>query len=568
MNKVMRRAFYLLITLSAAAQPLREWRIPLSPCKTAGGRGEAMCGAYEVFENRAAHSGRRIKLNLMVVPASDPHPLPDAFFPIAGGPGQAAVNTLQGLAAQLHQKRDVVLVDQRGSGGSNPLKCDLDQGVAAAFARLLPLDRLRRCRDQLERTADLRLYTTSLAMDDLDEVRAALGYERINVYGGSYGTTAGLEYLRRHGDHVRTLTLDAVVPPSFRVPLPFAHTVQKSMETLFARCGTDAACHEAFPHLQAEFEAVLDRLTKAPVTFRFSSPPSIPEPIEVTLSRDMFGDFLRRIMYVPAGISSMPLAIHNAYNGDFEMYARLCYELSIRTQGDIPWGMYFSILCNESFPFISDVESAAIARGTYIGDFRVLEQRAMCKNWPQAGVPKSFVEPVRSDRPVLLLSGAFDPASQPEYAAEAPKYLTHSRHVVARNSSHGLGGGCGVRLMSKFIDEGTVDGLDTSCVDQISLPPFRTHDPKHSGMTAKMMAEYAGTYEPASGVAYTVRVQSGLLLLQPPTAPAEIALFPVTENRTYMMTGDGEVEFARDASGAVSYLVIHSAGREYKMLRK
>jgi len=568
MNKTMRRAFCFLITLSVAAQAARPWRIPLNPCKTADGGGEAMCGAYEVFENRAARSGRKIKLNLMVVPASDPQPLPDAFFPIAGGPGQAAVNRFQGLAVQLHQKRDVVLLDQRGSGGSNPLKCDLDEGVAAAFDRLLPLDKLRRCRDQLEKTADLRLYTTSVAMDDLDEVRAALGYDRINVYGGSYGTTAGLEYLRRHGDHVRTLTLDAVVPPSFRVPLPFARTVQKSMETLFARCAADTACDEAFPRLQAEFEVVLDRLAKAPVTFRFSSPPSIPEPVEVTLSRDMFGDFLRRIMYVPVGISLMPLAIHNAHNGDFEMYGRLCYELSIRTQDDIPWGMYFSILCNESFPFISEAETAAIARGAYVGDFRVREQRAMCKDWPEAGVPKSFVEPVRSDRPVLLLSGAFDPAAQPEYAAEAAKYLPHSRHVVARNGSHGSGGACRVRLMSQFIDKGTVDGLDTSCVDQISLPPFRTHDPKHSGMTAKMMADYAGTYEPMPGVAYTVRVQSGLLLLQPPTAPAGIALFPVTENRTFMMMGDGEVEFARDASGAVSHLVIHSAGREYKMLRK
>jgi hypothetical protein len=250
------------------------------------------------------------------------------------------------------------------------------------------------------------------------------------------------------------------------------------------------------------------------------------------------------------------------------MFARLCYELSIRTQPEIPFGMYFSILCNESFPFISDSESAAAAKGTYIDDFRVRTQRAMCADWPNAHVPNSFVEPVRSDRPVLLFSGEFDPAAQPEYAAEAAKYLTHSRHIVGRNGSHGLSGPCPMRITAQFIDSGTVDGLDTSCVDQMLLPPFRVRDPKQSGMTSKAMAEYAGTYEPAPGAAYVVRAAAGALLLKAPAAPNEIALFPISENRMFMMVGDGEVEFVRDSKGAVSHLIIHSGGREFKMMRK
>lgn len=527
-----------------------------------------MCGSYQVFENRAAHSGRKIKLNLMVMPALDTTPQPDPLFMLAGGPGEGAVQAFPGLAMQFRQKRDVVLVDQRGAGGSNRLTCDLDEGPAAAFARLLPLDKLRRCREQLETSADLRQYTTSVAMDDLDEVRAALGYERINVWGGSYGTTAGLEYLRRHAGHVRTLTLVAVVPPSYRVPLPFAHTVQKSLETLFARCAADAPCHAAYPKLREEFEALLDRLAKAPVTFRFTSPPSIKDPIEVTLSRDMFGDYLRRILYAMPGISLLPMALHSACHGDFEMFARLCYELSIRSQPDIPFGMYFSILCNESFPFISDGESAAMAKGAYIGDFRVRAQRAMCVDWPNAHVPKSFVEPVQSDRPVLLFSGELDPAAQPEYAAEAARHLPHSRHVVVRNGSHGLGGPCPTRITAQFIDSGSADGLDTSCVEEMQLPPFRLRDPKQSGMTAKAMAGYAGTYEPAPGVGYVFRAEGGLMLLKMPGAPGEAALFPVSENRMYMILGDGEVEFVRDAADVVTHLVVHTGGREIKMMRK
>ena len=528
-----------------------------------------MCGSYEVPENRAKPGGRKIKLNLMVVPAVEPATPPAAMFLLAGGPGEGAVADMQGLALQFRQKRDVVLVDQRGAGESNRLTCDLDDGVAGAFARLVPLDRLRRCRDQLEKTADLRQYTTSVAMDDLDAVRAALGYETVDVWGGSYGTTAGLEYLRRHGDHLRTLTLVAVVPPSFRVPLPFAHTVQKSMEALFARCAEDAACHEAFPRLREEFETVLDRLGKQPAHFRLASPPSLVEPVEVTLSRDMFGDFLRRILYGLPGISLMPLAIHNAYNGDFGMFALLCYEMSIRTQPEIPWGMYFSILCNESFPFISDAESAAIAKGTYIGDFRVREQRAACQDWPDAHVPKSFLEPVRSDRPVLMISGEMDPAAQPEYAAEAAKYLPHGRRVVIRNGSHGAGGaGCIMKMVGDFVERGSADGLDTSCVGRIPLLPFRVRDPKQAGMTAQMMAEYSGSYEPAPGATYQVRTVGGVLLLKPPAAPTEITLIPMSENRTFMLAANGEVEFVREASGAVSAMVIHSAGRDYKMMRK
>jgi pimeloyl-ACP methyl ester carboxylesterase len=561
-------AAFFLLAVPAAAQSSRTWRIPLTPCKAAGGRAEAVCGSYEVFENRAARAGRKIKLNLMVVPAQDAKPEPDPVFLLAGGPGEGAVQTFQAVALQFRQKRDVVLVDQRGAGESNRLTCDLDEGVSAAFSRLLPLDKLAACRQQLEKTADLRQYTTSVAMDDLDEVRAALGYERINVWGGSYGTTAGLEYLRRHGDRVRTLTLVAVVPPSFRVPLPFPHTVQKSLETLFARCAADPACHDAFPKLQQEFETVLERLGKAPAKFRFTSPPNLKDPVEVTLSRDMFGDFLRRILYTIPGITSFPVAIHSAYQGDFETFARLCYELSIRTQNEIPFGMYLSILCNESFPFISDAESAAIAKGTYIGDYRVRAQRAMCANWPDAKLPKSFVSPVNSDRPVLLFSGEFDPAAQPEYAAEAAKYLPHSRHVVARNSSHGVGGPCPMGIVNRFIDAGSVDGLDTSCVDHMPLPPFRLRDPRSSGMTAKDLVDFAGSYEAAPGVAYVFRPENGVMLVRFPGAPGDVAFYPSAENRVSMMIGDGEVEFVRDASGAVTHLIVRTGGREIKMMRK
>jgi pimeloyl-ACP methyl ester carboxylesterase len=202
----------------ATAQPVTLvagaflWR----PAKAGEGRVEAMCGSYEVFEDRAARSGRKIKLNLMVLPANAEKPELDPIFLIDGGPGMSAVQGYPDFGQLFRKNRDVVIIDQRGAGSSNRLTCDFNDGVAASFAHILPLDRVRPCVEELEKIADLRFYTTSIAMDDLDEVRSALGYDRINVWGGSYGSTAALDYLRRHADHVRTITVEGVIPSGFR----------------------------------------------------------------------------------------------------------------------------------------------------------------------------------------------------------------------------------------------------------------------------------------------------------------------------------------------------------------
>jgi pimeloyl-ACP methyl ester carboxylesterase len=553
---------------TGTAAPPRVWGIPLSPCEAAGGREKAMCGSYEVFEDRPARSGRKLKLNLMVLQATADKPEPDPVFIIAGGPGGSAVQDEAGFGHFFRQNRDVVLLDQRGAGSSNRLACDVDDGVGAAFSRILPLDKLRHCRDELEKKADLRMYTTSVAMDDLDEVRGALGYGQINVIGGSYGTTAALDYLRRHPEHVRTITVDGVIPPSFRVPLPFPHTVQESMEGVFARCAADDKCHAAYPHLQDEFEAVLERLSKNPVTFKFTSPPSLKQPVEVTLTRDMFADFLRRILYTLPGIRLMPAAIHSAYNGDFALYARMCYEFSISSQTDIPFGMYFSILCNESFPFISDDEVARISRGSYIGDYRIRAQREMCVGWPNANVPKSFVEPVRSDKPVLLVSGELDPAAQPEYAAEAAKYLSHSKHIIVRNGSHGQSAPCIIKIVGQFLDAGSTGGLDTSCVDQIPLPAFELIDPSQVSIPAKTLAEYDGTYELRPGTNVSVTLDGGQLTLLFPGAKEGLALYPESDAKFFAIPVPFDIEFVRDTTGKITHFVFHQSGRDIRLTRK
>jgi pimeloyl-ACP methyl ester carboxylesterase len=224
---------------------------------------------YEVYENRATKTGRRIPLNIILLPARSSKPAPDPVFYLAGGPGAGASGYAEATFMEgLRRNRDVVLVDQRGTGESNPLNCapfGTKEDMRGYFGEQFPIEKVRACRAELEKVADLKLYTTSIAMDDLDEVRAALGYDRINVYGGSYGSTTSLVYLRQHGDHVRSVAIFGVAPPSAKIPLSFAKGVQDAVNRMFADCAADQACKAAYPDVEAEFKKVLARFDNGPV---------------------------------------------------------------------------------------------------------------------------------------------------------------------------------------------------------------------------------------------------------------------------------------------------------------
>ncbi|HYO90439.1 MAG TPA: alpha/beta fold hydrolase, partial [Pyrinomonadaceae bacterium] len=210
---------------------------------------------------------------MIILPAFSKKPAPDAVFFFAGGPGQGAASIAsyigEELLAKVRQERDIVFVDQRGTGESNPLNCNLyndDSDLQGYFEEMFPAKAVRACRERLEKIADLTQYTTSIAIEDLDDIRRALGYEKINLYGGSYGTTVSLAYLRRYGAHVRSAILAGVAPLDFKLPLPFAKGAQHSIDRLIRDCEDDNACRQAFPKLREEFQAVLDRLMKEPVS--------------------------------------------------------------------------------------------------------------------------------------------------------------------------------------------------------------------------------------------------------------------------------------------------------------
>jgi len=469
----------LAVTATASPDPPR--RIELGPCATTAGLpADARCGTYEVFENRAAKTGRKIPLRVAVLPALGADRLSDPVLYFAGGPGDGSIEeggfTAQSLP-QLRARRDFLFVDFRGTGESAGLFCTELQGAVGLQDFLddfLPTAKVRACRDRLRQKADLAQYTTDNTIDDVDEIRAALGYGQVNLMGGSYGTRAVLIYLRRHPEHVRTATMLGVVPTFDRSPLFFARSAQNALDGLVATCAADKACAGAFPQLKAEIAAVLDRAAREPLSAELTDPQTA-KPFTLKLSRNGVAQTLRYMLYVPVASAQLPFAVHRAVQGDFKPLAE-----AARTFGgdatSLADGFFLSVTCAEDVAFVKDGDIPAAVAGTFLGDFRIRQQRAACEGWPIAHLGETFLAPVVSDVPSLLVSGQLDPVTPASDGAKVAGSLRHSRHVIVPGGGHSLNGmkgqDCLFGLIGKLIESGAVDGLDTSCVAKMERPPF------------------------------------------------------------------------------------------------
>jgi pimeloyl-ACP methyl ester carboxylesterase len=447
-----------------------EPRIVLEDCALTPPNGEqvdARCGTLHVPEDRSNPSGRQIELRIAVVPAVQRTSEPDPLFLLAGGPGQSAIETFPSLINILfpiHEERDIVLVDQRGTGMSNPLRCLDPEDETLSEEEVLDL--LKACPPTLE--ADLRLYTTEIAMTDLDAVREALGYEQINLYGASYGTRAALTYLRLFPDRVRTLTLDAVVDPGFVIFMDAATDGQAALDSFFARCEADSECRTAFPDLRTEFHELLARLEESPADITLAHPVT-GKPLDVTVTRSMLTRMVFNTLYVPDLVATLPVAIHAAHSQ--ENYAPLISQGFVVNAG-LYDGMFYAVACTEDAPFIASDLAAQRAQDSIFGDVTV-EFVETCSAWPRGEVSASFREPLVSDVPTLLLSGQADPITPPRHAETLAESLTNERHLIFEGMGHGnLTNRCSLKIFQEFLEEGTVEDLDTSCVEGVRPPPF------------------------------------------------------------------------------------------------
>ena len=429
----------------------RPSSIQLQPCDVAGFKEKVKCGTLEVFENRSSRKGRKITLKVIVAPATAAEPKKDPLFYIPGGPGSSATEDAPYMAnefARIREQRDLVFVDQRGTGGSHPLNCTFydPNDPQSALGYFFPLNDIKKCRQELESKADLTLYTTPIAMDDFNEVRAALGYDQINIFGGSYGTRASLTYLKRHPKTVRTMVLQGVVPPGDYIPFDFARRSERALQGVINECVADTACNTAFPNLRSELKAVLERLLQGPVEVEINvnnpsgqtTASNTPRMAKVKLSRDVAAEAIRYMLYSAGSATRIPLVVHQAATGNFVPLTQLAmrYRHGLVASGSN--GMYLSITCAEDLPWFKQTEATKLAENTLLGDYRVRQQSEACELWPRAKVDPNYA--ARALSPVLILTGEWDPVTPPSNAEVAASFLPNSLQVVVPQGGHGFGG--------------------------------------------------------------------------------------------------------------------------------
>lgn len=444
-----------------------ELTLPQSPMSA-----KAECGTFTVPENPAEPEGRQITLNLARVPAAGRSAEPDPVFLFAGGPGQAATEAwllVAGALRKVNENRDIILIDQRGTGKSNPLKCpqiDLEEALSTELSALEDLT--RECLQGID--GDPRYYTTTIGMQDYDLVREALGYEQINLWGASYGTRAAQVYMKMYPERVRSAVLDSIVPQALPLGIDHAVKLDQAMFKVLRGCEADRACNEAFPGVADKLTNMVQSLNAQPVETTIDHPLS-GEPITLTFDRDTFAASVRFLMYSADTQALVPLLIYEAAEtGDF---SRLASQMLISTAGlqdMISQGMEMSVTCAEDLPWFP---ADGGREGLIMGNTMVEATRVRCDVWPSGKAPDDFHEPLVTDKPVLLLSGEFDPVTPPEYGDQVAAHLSNSVHVVAPGQGHSVSvRGCMGDIVADFIEHNDLEALDTECVSQMQASPY------------------------------------------------------------------------------------------------
>lgn len=461
----------LLLLGCAAEEESVDSPLPLFPCELVTGR-TARCGTLTVPENYAEEDGRVIDLNIVIIPAQDRPIQPDPVFMLAGGPGQAAVETfpfLLPLFDRLNQTRDIVLVDQRGTGGSNPLACPNLQDLPFDTPDEDVYDLVAKCAESLAQGNDLTQYITDIAMRDLDEVRDALGYEQINLFGTSYGSRAAMRYMQLYPNRVRSAVLNAITSPELVIYLQSPADGQRALDLLFERCANDDACRTTFPNLKSDFERILIELGDGR-TIALSHPQT-GQQMQIFLTPDALMQGIYTVLYSPDLVSLLPLLISDiADTGD---YGPLVGQLiALGQNSNIYQGMFYAVVCSEDAPLI-DLDDAAMRRGETRFPLLADDLLTICEAWPQTEAGLSFREPLSSETPTLLLTGEADPITPPAYAEQVAAGLPNKVEILLPGYGHDISTvGCIPDLITDFITSGSNTDLDTSCVSEIVPPPF------------------------------------------------------------------------------------------------
>lgn len=468
-----------LLSSAVAATPndrLQIGTLSFTPCELSQPRSAATtaawCAPFEVPENRAEPNGRKIALKLAVVAADVAATQSDPIVVLAGGPGQAATEIWQQAAPALQSARryrHVVLLDQRGTGGSNALRCKAPETDDTDFDVSVARELAKKCLDEIRTKADPRFYTTTDAVADLEAVRVALGGVKFNLVGVSYGTRMAQQYMRSHPDGVRSAVLDGVAPNELVLGAEFARSLDDALKGRFALCASDKACNERFGDIYKTLQETREKYRQAPVEVSMRDPQSFAlKPRR--FDRNLFDGLVRLFAYAPESAALLPLAIREAAAGNVGPIVAQAEYVTKDLSDGMTAGMGLSVICAEDADLL---EEKPEEKSLILGDTMVAAMRAQCAEWPKGSRPANFHEPLKSDLPVLLLSGQFDPVTPARYGDAVAKGLSRARHLVAPGQGHNvMGRGCMPRIVKRFIDTLETDQLDAGCIADLGATPF------------------------------------------------------------------------------------------------
>jgi len=432
----------------------------------------ARCGTLDVPQDRDQPDGRQLSLSYAVVPARTGNPAPDPVFFLAGGPGQSAIDVAPLISMALrdvNRDRHLVFLEQRGTGASHALHCepeDLDDMIEMDFERINQA--VRDC--MAEWDIDVRHFTSTDYALDLEALRAAYGFDAINLIGGSYGTRMAQVYLRNYPGRVRSVVLDAVVPTRLRLGSEHSLMLDQALELLFDRCTADEACSERFPGVEAAFRDLIEQYRNNGQSITISHPRT-GEGTPIEFNDQTLGGALRFLAYSPQTQMIIPYLVHEASaTGQPDRIAAQALIMTDQIAGQLAFGLNFSVGCSEDWPsWPQDIDNS----DTLLGDSMVELYASICEWWPAGNVPTDFHAPFDSEVPVLILSGELDPVTPPAYGDEAAVQFSNSLHLIGRGLGHTVTSHpCFSGIIDEFFDSASIESLDTECLSTLDHAPF------------------------------------------------------------------------------------------------
>ena len=431
----------------------------------------ARCALVTVPEDHSnPGNGKTIRVHVAVLPSLSRRAEPDPVYLLAGGPGQAAsdLGRLAGALGDLRKHRDLILVDQRGTGKSKTLTCDaggestkLDPLLQTLTASDTEMEADRaRCLATLKGNA--ANHRTDDYIDDLEFIRKAMGQSKINVWGGSYGSRVALRYMKRFPGILRSAVLDGVAPTTLRLPDDALASSDAELRSLLAACASSTGCNKAYPDALGSFDRLLGALKTQPARVRVNHP-ATGAPIDATITDRTVVSLLWPLLYQPEAARMVPALIAQALQGSYAPLAATASG-SATNADELSTALRVAVMCAE------DMLGRSATVNPRFESVSTLFYRA-CKDFPHGSVAPEYFEATRSDVPTLLLSGSHDPVTPPSQAELAAKTLAQHKHITVAGMGHIVSPHpCVRRIVGKFIEAGTIASASAPCEAELKLP--------------------------------------------------------------------------------------------------